>query len=123
MRSDESIFSLLQNNGRGRVRRKLKEAMDHSCIVPNVQANGILVCGSFNGSGLRSETLFDNKLKSQQLNVFNDQVIPSMEFFLPLELAYSNGQCKDPSMQRSTELFTTTVHPLRGSGTGVCPIF
>ncbi|GBL87934.1 hypothetical protein AVEN_192094-1 [Araneus ventricosus] len=80
----ESRFSLFQNDGCTRVRREPHKAMDPSCIIPTVQANGgsIMIWGCFNGSGLGSETLCDNKIKSQHyLNLLNDQVIPSMDFF------------------------------------------
>ncbi|GBM16363.1 hypothetical protein AVEN_28322-1 [Araneus ventricosus] len=63
--SDESIFRLFQNDGFTRVRREPHEVMDFSSIVPTVQANGgsIMVWGCFNGSGLESATLCDNKMK------------------------------------------------------------
>ncbi|GBN21014.1 Transposable element Tcb2 transposase [Araneus ventricosus] len=67
-----------------RVKREPHKTMDPSCIVSTVQANGgsIMIWGCFNGSGLESATLRDNKTKSQHyLNVLNDQVIPSMDFF------------------------------------------
>ncbi|GBM01870.1 hypothetical protein AVEN_218988-1 [Araneus ventricosus] len=86
MWSDESRFSLFQNDGRTRVRRKPHEAMEPSCIVPTVQANGgsIMIRGCFNGSGLGSATLCDSKMKLQHyLNALNDQVILSMDFFSP----------------------------------------
>ncbi|GBO10545.1 hypothetical protein AVEN_216874-1 [Araneus ventricosus] len=37
---DESRFSLFQNDERTRVSREPHKAMDTSCIVPTVQANG-----------------------------------------------------------------------------------
>ncbi|GBL98570.1 hypothetical protein AVEN_19642-1 [Araneus ventricosus] len=58
--------------------------MDLSCIVSTVQANeeSVKIYGWFNGSGIVSVKLCDNKMKSQRcINVLNDQVIPSMDFF------------------------------------------
>ncbi|GBN30534.1 hypothetical protein AVEN_192516-1 [Araneus ventricosus] len=101
MWSDESRFSLFQNDGRTRVRREPYEAMGPSCIVPTVQANGgsIMIWSCFNGSGLGSATLCDSKMKSQHyLNMLNGQVIPSMDFSSPMDLAYSRT-----TMPRSTE--------------------
>ncbi|GBM96726.1 Transposable element Tcb1 transposase [Araneus ventricosus] len=65
MWSDESRFSLFQNNGCSKIRREPHEAMGPSCIVPNVQANGdgIMIWSCFNGPGLGSATLCDNKMK------------------------------------------------------------
>ncbi|GBM86487.1 hypothetical protein AVEN_241130-1 [Araneus ventricosus] len=81
MWSDESRFSLFQNDGCTRVRRESHEAMDPSSIVPTVQAIGssIIIGGCFSGYGLRSSELCGNKMKSQHyLKALNNQVIPSM---------------------------------------------
>ncbi|GBL85901.1 Transposable element Tcb1 transposase [Araneus ventricosus] len=97
--SYESRFSLFHNDGCTRVRQEPHEAMDPSCIVPTVQTFGgsIMIWNCFNGSNLGSATLCDNKMKSQHyLNVLNDQVIPSLDFFLP----NGTGICYD---DRSTE--------------------
>ncbi|GBL88755.1 hypothetical protein AVEN_158890-1 [Araneus ventricosus] len=86
MWSDESRFSLFQNDGHTRVRREPHKTMNPSCTVPTVQANGgsIMIWGCFNGSDLGSASLFDSKMKSQYcLNVLNDQVIPSKDFSFP----------------------------------------
>ncbi|GBN77863.1 hypothetical protein AVEN_86917-1 [Araneus ventricosus] len=40
MWSDESRIGLFQNDGLNGIRREPYEAMDLSCIVPTVQANG-----------------------------------------------------------------------------------
>jgi transposase len=86
MWSDESRFTLFQNDGRVRVRREPHEALDPSCIAPTVQASGgsVMIWGCFTWSGLGSVTLCSNKMKSHEyLDILGDQVHPSMDFYFP----------------------------------------
>lgn len=72
--------------GASGVRREAHEVMHQSCIVPNIPASGgsVIIWGRFSWSGLGSATLWSNKMKSAEyLNVLNDYIIPSMDFFLP----------------------------------------
>ncbi|GBM61648.1 hypothetical protein AVEN_64409-1 [Araneus ventricosus] len=58
--------------------------------APTVQASGssIMIWGCFNGPRLPPATLYDNKMKSlRYLSVFNDQAIPSMDFFFPSRIS------------------------------------
>jgi hypothetical protein len=49
MWSDESRFTLFQNDGRVRLMRQPHDAMDPSCIAPTVQASGgsVMIWGYF----------------------------------------------------------------------------
>lgn len=85
MWSDESRFTLFQHDGRVRVRREPHESLDPSCIVPTVQASGgsVMIWGCFCSAGLGAATLCNNKMKfADYLQVLDDHVIPSMDFFL-----------------------------------------
>lgn len=74
--------------------------MDLSCIGPIVQTSGgsVMICECFNSGGLDEATLFRNKMKTvDNVQVQNDYLIPSMNFFFSEEMA-----CFKMTMPRST---------------------
>ncbi|GBM58443.1 hypothetical protein AVEN_269133-1 [Araneus ventricosus] len=101
MWSDDSRFSIFQNDGRTRVRKNLtkQRTLHAQCPLCRPIEAVSMIWSFFNGSGLGSTISFDNKMKSQQyLKVINDQVLPSIDFCSPMKQAYSRT-----TMPRSTE--------------------
>lgn len=80
---------------KGEEGKDMKQCTDHA-KVPAVQTSrsSIMVCGGFRGSGLGSEMLSGNKIKSADNLVFHYiQVITSMDFFFPqMARPYSRSQ-------------------------------
>ena len=65
---------------------ELTEALDPSCIAPTVKASraSVMIWRCFTWSGLRSVTVYSNKLKSQDyLNILGDNGHTSMDFHFP----------------------------------------
>jgi hypothetical protein len=84
MWSDESRFTLFQNDGRLRMRRQPHPAMDHACIAPTVQASGgsVMIWGCFTWAGLSSGTLCSDHLKSDDyLDILGNHVHPLIDFY------------------------------------------
>ena len=92
MWSDESRFTLFQNDGRVRVWRKPHEALDPACVSPTVQASGgsVMIWACFCWHGHGSATLFSNKMNLKcYLEVLRDHVDPSMDWYFPEGCNYS----------------------------------
>ena len=86
MWSDESRFTLFQNDGRVRVWRQPHKALDPSCVTPTVQASGgsMMIWGCFCWNGHGSAPLCSNKMNSQDyLQVLGDHVYLSMDLYFP----------------------------------------
>ena len=79
MWSDESRLTLFQSDGSIRVRREAGEVMHPSCLVLTVQACG----GSAVIWGFCSNIVAQRMWTADNLNRLNEQVIPSMDCFLP----------------------------------------
>ena len=67
MWSDESRFTLFQNDGRVRVWQEPHEALDPACVSPTVQASGgsVMIWACFCWHGHGSSTLCSNKMNSK----------------------------------------------------------
>ena len=99
--ADESRFTLFQSDGHIGARREADEVMQPSCLVPTVPAcgGGTMIWGCCSWSGLASATLCAQRMRSADyLNIVNDQVTPSMDFFPPWWHGYTpRRQCQDSS--------------------------
>lgn len=86
MWSDESRFALFHSDGRIRVRSEAEELIHHLCLLPTVQASkgSVMIWDCCNWSALGSAMLYAQRIRSTDyLNIMNDQVFTSMDFFLP----------------------------------------
>lgn len=121
--SDESRFTLFQNDGKIHVWRLPKEKYDVDCLAPTVKhgGGGVMMWGCFSWYGMGPLVRIDGRINSQRYieEILGYHVIPFLEIFEEENGEYFFQQDNAPihtSRQTQTFIEETEITPLPWPG-------